>query len=139
MMNLIISRFDLKSSALRPSIGLLVLRIVFGVAFVLHGWGKIQAPFGWMGPDAPVPGILQALAALSEFGGGLAMIVGLLVPLATLGMAITMAVAMQVHIGKGDPFVQGWELAAVYFAISIALMTVGPGRFSLDYLISKRK
>lgn len=139
MMNLIVSRFDFKTSALKPSVGLLVLRLVFGIAFMLHGWGKIQAPFNWMGPDAPVPGILQALAALSEFGGGLAMILGLLVPLATLGMAITMAVAMQVHISKGDPFVQGWELAAVYFSMSVMLMLVGPGRFSLDYLISKRK
>ena len=53
----------------RGAVGLLVLRIVAGLGFMFHGWGKIQNPFGWMGPDAFAPGFLQALAALSEFAG----------------------------------------------------------------------
>lgn len=57
----------------RAGLGLLIIRIVFGLGILHHGWGKIQHPFTWMGPDAPVPGILQALAALSEFGGGIAL------------------------------------------------------------------
>jgi hypothetical protein len=52
------------------SVGLLLLRLVMGAAFVLHGWPKIQNPFGWMGPEATMPGILIALAAVAEFGGG---------------------------------------------------------------------
>jgi hypothetical protein len=36
------------------SVGLLLLRLVVGVAFVLHGWPKIQNPFGWMGPESPI-------------------------------------------------------------------------------------
>ena len=48
------------------------VRLVAGTAFVLHGWPKIQNPTGWMGPDAPVPGALQAAAAVAEFGGGVA-------------------------------------------------------------------
>jgi putative oxidoreductase len=50
-----------------------------GTAFLFHGWSKIQNPFGWMGPQSCMPGILLALAALSEFGGGLALIVGFLI------------------------------------------------------------
>jgi len=115
---------------------LLVLRLVAGVAFVFHGWGKIQHPFSWMPPDAPVPGILQALAALSEFGGGLAWIVGLLTPLASLGMFCTMAVAVFFHASRGDPFVgQGgpsYEPALGYLAVSLVLMLLGPGRYSVD-------
>jgi putative oxidoreductase len=53
------------------SVGLLVLRLVMGVAFVLHGWPKIQNPGGWMGAEAHVPAMLQALAALAEFAGGM--------------------------------------------------------------------
>src|SRR5688572_30546333 len=109
----------------RASAGLLILRIVAGLAFMLHGYGKIQNPFGWMGPDAGTPGILQGLAALSEFGGGLAWILGLLTPLASFGIACTMAVAIRLHaIVMGDPFVptgpgQGaYELAALFFCIS---------------------
>lgn len=117
---------------------LLLLRVVAGIAFMMHGWGKIQSPFGWMGAEAPVPGILQGLAALAEFGGGLAWILGLLTPLASLGLAFTMAVAFAFHaFVQGDPFVSAtggpsYELAAIYFCISLLLMAAGPGRFSLD-------
>jgi putative oxidoreductase len=33
-----------------------------GTAFLFHGWPKAQNPFGWMGPEAPVPAFLQAMA-----------------------------------------------------------------------------
>lgn len=112
---------------------LLLLRLVVGVAMMMHGWGKIQSPMSWMGPDAPVPGILQALAALSEFGGGLALILGLLTSLAMVGMACTMAVAVYTHaVVKGDPMVGGYELALVYLAIAVMFIGVGPGKFALD-------
>ncbi len=122
----------------RSSIGLLLVRLVMGSAFVLHGWGKIQNPMGWMGPEAPVPGIFQFLAALSEFGGGIALILGLVVMLGTLGIAFTMLVAVLTHLAvMKDPFVNptgghSYEIALVYFSISILILCVGPGRYSLD-------
>ncbi len=75
----------------RVAFSFLLLRLFAGSALMMHGWGKIQAPFNWMDkmPNHP-PAILQALAALSEFGGGLALILGLLTPLACLGIACTM-------------------------------------------------
>ena len=127
----------------RDSIGLLVLRLVVGVAFLYHGWGKIQNPTGWMPPDAGIPGAAQAVAAVSEFGGGIALILGLLTRLASLGLAATMAVAAYFHISNGDPFVnpQGghsWELAAVYFACALLFLLAGPGSLSLDALVFGR-
>ncbi len=123
------------------SAGLLILRLVMGAAFVLHGWGKIQSPFSWMG-DAPVPGFLQALAALSEFGGGLLLIVGLLTPLAALGILCTMIGALAlVHFPNGDAFVQGdstFELPLVYLAAAVLFLLAGPGRFSVDYALFGR-
>lgn len=125
--------------ALPGDLALLLLRAVAGVAFVLHGWGKIQDPFGWAGPDAAFPGFLLALAALAEFGGGLAWLVGLLTPLASLGLACTMAVAFSLHaFVLGDPFVpqgpgQGAsEPAAVYLCVALLFMALGPGRLSID-------
>ena len=123
------------------SASLLLLRLVMGVAFVLHGWPKMQNPMGWMGPEAPVPGILLALAALAEFGGGMALIAGLLTRLASLGIAANMVVALgMVHLPKGDPFVgkpggPSYELAAVYLACAILFVLMGPGRISLDALV----
>jgi putative oxidoreductase len=125
----------------RNSLGLLVLRVVVGAALMFHGLPKIQNPMGWMDAEAPVPGVLQAAAAVAEFVGGGALIVGLLTRLFAFMLVINMAVAAgMVHISKGDPFVgkpgePSWELAAVYFACSLLLLLTGPGRFSLDALL----
>lgn len=119
----------------RGTVGLLLLRLVAGLAFMFHGWGKIQNPFGWMGPDSGIPGMLQALAALSEFGGGLAWILGLPTPLASFGILCTMTVALGYHVSSGGSFVGGegsYEPALVYLVVALLLILIGPGAFSLD-------
>ena len=96
--------FTVTDHSAGANLTLLVMRVVAGLAFVLHGWPKIQNPFGWMGSDAFAPGPLQALAALSEFGGGLCWILGFLMPLSSLGIGCTMVVAVYMHaIVRGDP------------------------------------
>lgn len=111
-----------------------------------HGWGKIQAPFNWMDkmPNHP-PAILQALAALSEFGGGLALILGLLTPLACLGIACTMSFAI-LTAHKDQPWISTnpkahpFEAASFYLAMAIFFIITGPGALSLDAkLFGKRK
>lgn len=127
----------------RASLGLLPLRCVAGLAMMFHGWGKIQAPFGWMGPDAATHGLLQALAAVSEFGGGLAWILGLLTPITSLGIGCTMVVATWSHaVTQGQAFVGrggSYELPLVYLMVSILFLLAGPGRFSLDRALFKQK
>ena len=119
-----------------PSAALLLLRLVSGLAFILHGWGKIQNPFGWMGEDAAVPGIFQALAAISEVGGGLAWMLGAVMPLASFGLFCTMVVATLMHaVVMKDPFVGregSYEPALVYLCISVLFIAIGPGKFSVD-------
>jgi putative oxidoreductase len=128
----------------RAAIGLLIARLVFGTGIALHGWGKIQHPFGWMGADAGVPPVLQALAAVSEFGGGIALIIGLLTPLAMVGLGITMLTAIRmVHLAQGHPFVatgggRSYELAALYLTFAVLIIVLGPGRYSLDSLLFGR-
>jgi putative oxidoreductase len=122
----------------RLSVGLLIVRVAAGLAFLFHGYGKIQSPFGWMGPNAGTPGVLQAMAALSEFGGGFCWILGLLTPLASLGLLCTMSVAVWTHAKVlGDPFVASgpggsYELATIYLCIAVLLLLAGPGALSLD-------
>lgn len=125
----------------RVSAGLLILRLVVGLAFVFHGYGKIQTPFAWMGPNSTVPGVLQALAAVSEFGGGMAWVLGLLTPLASFGLGCTMTVAVWTHAAVlHDPFVslqggRSYELAGAYLSVAVLLMLAGPGRFSVDRFV----
>ena len=116
------------------SLGLLVLRLTVGAAFIIHGYGKIQQPTAWMNAwfESPPPPYLQTAAAVAEFGGGIAWIIGLFTPLFSLMIACTMAVAaFMVHIPKHQPFVDpkggpSYELAAAYFAVAICLLLVRP-------------
>lgn len=129
------------------SSALLILRLIAGISFIFHGWGKIQAPFNWLPINAPIniPSFFQFLAALSEFAGGVAWLLGLVTPLASFGISITMLVAAYIHISVyKDPFVNltggtSYELDLAYFAISLVLMALGPGKFSLDKFIFGEK
>ncbi|MFN9691243.1 MAG: DoxX family protein [Vampirovibrionales bacterium] len=127
----------------RLSIALLALRAVVGVAFIFHGFPKFQHAFSWL-DGAGIPPLLQALAAFSEFGGGIALVLGLFTPLASLGILLTMSVAMGlVHFPAGHPFVASephapsYELALVYWIIALVLLLTGPAKYSLDYFIVK--
>jgi putative oxidoreductase len=126
----------------RPALGLLALRLLAGTAMALHGWKKIQDPFHWMdGAASPAIAPLQALAAVSEFGGGIGLALGLLTPLCCLGILSTMAVAMYTHISRGDPFVgkPSWELAAMHASVSLTVLLAGPGRWAADFALLGRR
>ncbi len=121
---------------------LLLMRAIAGLGLMLHGYGKIQHPFSWMGSDAFAPPLLQGLAALAEFGGGFALIIGLLTPLACLGIICVMLTAIfAVHIPHGDQFVakgSSYELPALYFVIASCLLCTGPGTISLDAVLFRK-
>lgn len=134
------SFFDPPGLGLRESVGLLALRVASGVAMAMHGAGKIVNPFGWAGDRFPAPA--QAIAAVSEFFGGIALAAGLLTPVAALGIVSTMLVAAYTHIAQGQPYVGkggSWELAGVHGAVALMVGLVGPGRLSVDHaLFAKR-
>ena len=125
-----------------PSFSLLFVRLIMGSAFILHGLPKIQAPFNWAGPDAAIPGFLLFLAAVSEFFGGIGLILGFLTPLVSLGLICTMGFATYFHaVINGDPFVgQGvsYELALVYLGLSVMFLIIGPGMHSVDRALFKK-
>lgn len=124
-----------------PGFGLLLVRLVFGFAMMVRGYPKIQDPFHWADKYG-IPGPLQALGALAEAGGGLAIALGLLTPLGAVGWIATMGMAMY-QLSKQDavfvnsPGAKGpsYEAAAGYFAVAVLLLLTGPGKFSFDALL----
>ena len=125
----------------RAAVGLLVIRLILGSGLAMHGWGKIQNPMHWMDKmPAPAPGVLQLLAAVSEFGGGLALVFGLLTPLACLGIICTMLTAAAKVPPPDNAYLNliaapGYELLGHYFAAALGLLLTGPGVLSLDALL----
>ena len=124
--------------------GPVLLRVVVGILFVAHGAQKLFGWFGgyglegtgqWMASIGLGPGYLMALLAGSaEFFGGLALILGVLVRPAAIGLAITMVVAIfSVHIQNGlfmDK--NGYEYALALLVVAVSLAISGAGKASVD-------
>jgi putative oxidoreductase len=123
---------------------LLLIRIVVGYAFIHAGWDKIQHPLNWMGPTSGFPGFFQALAAISEYCGGIALILGFLTRIAAFGIACTMVTAVyMLRFVWNAPFISptggiAYALPLVLLLIVLVLLNLGAGRFSVDWLLSRR-
>jgi len=129
-------------------IGILFLRIVIGISYTLvYGLMKIQGgPEMWAQIGGTmsnlgitfVPVFWGFLASLSEFGGGILIFLGLFTRPAAAFMAFTMFVAAIQHLSMRDPWyvvMNPIEMLAVF----IALIFLGAGKYSLDYLMFKKK
>jgi putative oxidoreductase len=150
--------------ALSKDLALLLLRLAgLGLAFG-HGWGKISAltsgeadgfiaSVGRLG--FPMPGFFAWAAGLAEFVGGLFVAFGLFTRVSATFAAITMFVAgflrhrFHLHLlvalglfNASEETIESWrspERALVYLVIFLALILVGPGRFSFDHLVRKKR
>jgi putative oxidoreductase len=126
---------------------LLGLRLIWGIILVNYSYPMIKKPFGWMDlPDKPpsgFPPLLQLLGAVIIFGGGLAIIAGFLTPLAGLGLASAMLIALGLHLSHGVPFAKpspvapgaSYDDSLLYLAIALLFVFLGSGTLSLDYLL----
>ena len=101
-----------------PSAGVLVLRVVVGVTFVLHGLDKLGDLAGaeqfFASLDIPAPGLTAPAVAVTEIVGGVLLIAGLATPLVGAALAIDMLVALLLG------------------GASLGIGLAGAGRFSLD-------
>jgi len=124
--------------------GILLIRLVVGLAFAGHGAQKL---FGWFGGGGPqgtagffsslgyrAAPLLAIVVGLCELGGGLLLALGLLTPLAALVLSTVMLNAIAtVQWQRG--FLGGWELDSTFMAVALAVTMTGPGRISLDHAI----
>ena len=116
--------------------GLLWLRVLMGLGMAYHGYGKVFGGHMEMLTEGvskmgfPLPVLFAWAAALSEFLGGLLVIVGFQTRIAATFIFITMCVAaFGVHFH--DPF-NVKELALAYWTIAGTLILTGGGCYSLD-------
>ena len=118
---------------------ILILRIFFGVMFFIHGLGKMM---NFSELSLTYPSIFGLgsymtlmLAVFTEFCCSLFLIAGLLFRIMLLPMIVAMAVAFfDIH----DGFLPEGELSLIYLIVFCLLYFVGPGKFSIDYLIDRR-
>ena len=128
--------------AILPPFGLLWLRFWMGLGIAHHGFQKLFGGRMDMFSDAvakmglPAPEFLAWMAALSEFLGGLLILIGYGTRWAALFIAITMSVAVFIH-HSGDPFKMK-ELAISYLVASIALFMMGSGEYSINKFLADR-
>lgn len=125
--------------------GLAVLRVVAGVIMVAHGWDKLSGYDAWVsnvsGMGVPEPEVMAALSVTAELAGGLGLLVGLLTPLAALGVLANMIAAIVlVHWGNGL-FARnnGFEYPLMIAAAALYLTVRGGGLLSFDALIFGRR
>jgi len=112
---------------------------------ITHGAGKAQMVIdgATQFPDPLGMGAETSLlmAALTEFGCAILVILGFATRFSALGLAFTMGVAAFV-IHADDPWLTGGgkskEPALLYMIPFLALVFTGPGRFALDHLIAER-
>ncbi|MGC4189993.1 MAG: DoxX family protein [Thermomicrobiales bacterium] len=122
------------------SLGLLMIRVVTGIVFFMHGYQKLvdngisatQQGFDMMG--VPLPDLTAIVVTFVELIGGAALIVGAFTPIVGLILAVDMLSALFiVHIDAGFFAMNGgFELVMVLGAMALGVAIAGPGRYSID-------
>lgn len=140
------------SAMLKPftdvSTAVLLLRVVLGVVFFAHGAQKVLG--WWGGPGLAgtvqfmagmgIPAFLAYAAAFTEFLGGIFLILGFLTRISAVGIGITMLVAIfMVHLKQGFFAPGGIEYSLTLGVISLVILLLGPGRYSVDYNLFHKK
>jgi putative oxidoreductase len=139
----------LQSGTLSTEFLLLVGRILLGAIFVLSGWGKLMGLSAFAASleknGVPAPQVLAVVGAVVEFGGGLAIVLGLWTQLAALLMVAFVVVATLIahrfwafegaaRTMQQTNFLKNAAIIGGFLVVAAA----GGGRISLDGLMRGR-
>ena len=116
-----------------------VLRVVTGLIFLYHGWGKVA-----MGGDAvagffasvgiPAASLMALLVTWGEVLGGIALILGFGTHwVAKLNIIIMLGAIYFVHLANGyDAMNRGYEYQLLILVVNVFIATMGAGAYSID-------
>ncbi|MGE8203220.1 DoxX family protein [Heyndrickxia sp. NPDC080065] len=130
----------------KNEVGAVILRIIIGIIFFVHGFVKFQGGIeniaGWF-DSIGIPGFMAYIVASIELVGGIALIIGLgtrvvsvLFVLVMLGAIIKVKLAVGF---LGDGKMAGYELDLAFLAISLFLAINGSKLLSAGQLLVKDK
>jgi putative oxidoreductase len=144
--------FRTEPSTLGTDIAAVAARIALVWIFVYYGAGKLFGAFNgpgihetslFMASTAHLHpgGLFAVLAGVIEFGGAVAIALGLasrLAALALLGDQIIAMITVTWSYGVHSSTTVGYELNLALVALALVIVGIGPGRPSLDALIGRR-
>lgn len=127
-------------------LGFTFIRVSIGFIMSVHGFQKLMggtntwlflgdqlSPFG----ITFMPALWGYLAAMAEFLGGIALMIGFGIRVAAFFIACVMIVALTFHLRSNDPY-KAYSPALTILCIAIGLMLTGSGKYSLDYWIHQK-
>ncbi len=122
-------------------IALLLLRVGSGLMLLTHGWSKItnfsERLNNFADPIGLGPALSLQLVIFAEFFCAIFLALGLMSRVVLIPLLINMAVITFIVHGD-DPFSKQ-ELPLFFFISFLVLFLTGPGKFSIDNLIVKRR
>jgi putative oxidoreductase len=130
--------------------GLAILRIVLGIAMIVHGWSKLSGGVdnvaGFFGETLgiPLPGLMAWVVTIVELVGGILLVVGFLTQIAGILIALDMLGAILfAFLLRGAPFIENgaitWEKEAVFAAAALCIALAGPGAWSIDDVVAENR
>ncbi|OAH58546.1 MULTISPECIES: DoxX family protein [Bacillaceae] len=132
--------------SVKAEAGTLILRVVLGIIFFVHGLVKFQGGIGntvgWF-DSIGIPGGIAYIVAIIELVGGIALIVGFGTKIVSALLALLMIGAIlkvKLAVGfLGNGQMAGYELDLALLAIALYLAINGSKRYSLGQLIGKNQ
>ena len=130
--------------------GLAILRIVLGIAMLVHGWSKLSGGVGNVAGSfggnlgVPAPGLMAWVVTIVELVGGILLVVGFLSQIAGILIALDMLGAILfAFLLRGAPFIENgaitWEKEAVFAAAALCIALAGPGAWSVDDIVAENR
>lgn len=132
--------FSTRVSETSLALALFILRVGVGSAMMIaHGYDKLQTYSAKSAGFKPVIGlggkVEYTMLVFAEFFCAAFIVLGLFTRLAAIPLVFAMGVAL--FIAHGGRYYGDGENAGIFLVCFLAILIAGPGKFSLDRMISK--